>query len=463
MGSNESVRSVRTRGKGPGSAAKQAMSAAEKEARRTLALQEKNRRAQRRFRERQKSRVATLEAEVDELKQQLHASNQGRDELERQNQALQQLQLQQAQHTKQARHGGQPSGSQRDPETEQCDEDKLVRTIREGQETMLTLEQVQQLAPKALTRIWKEYVGQLAACLAKMESKPLAPVPRCLIRLTSEASMLLQRMAAGNPLATKTLIAGELEGEAIQPCMGPQEGPNRWPLVGRALNLSSQQASELMELRRRLLSNLSCILQQRREVIQHMRAVPTAHYTTGHFLEAQESLEQLQANLKQEHLLITEFVSAVHSRILSPTQLARCLVQSYPRAPDTLAIATWVASACGEADSGAMLVPPTSSCMPALDNALGLQRAPGSASLPMFGSPFQDTPLRRHHSAASPGRPPQAVHIRMAPARAPPPGLHLTGSAPTAVYSGAALHSTSSPAPSGTTITTALPCWTRLQ
>lgn len=59
-------------------------------------------------------------------------------------------------------------------------------------------------------------------------------------------------------------------------------------------------------------------------------------------------MEAFGANVKECDRLICDFVSSLMSQILTPVQLARCIVSAYPYWPDTLAISTYIAAAAGK-------------------------------------------------------------------------------------------------------------------
>ena len=65
-------------------------------------------------------------------------------------------------------------------------------------------------------------------------------------------------------------------------------------------------------------------------------------------LQALQKIEAYVANMKECDRLICDFVSSLLSQILTPIQMARCLVAAYPHWPDTLAISTYIAAAAGK-------------------------------------------------------------------------------------------------------------------
>lgn len=65
-------------------------------------------------------------------------------------------------------------------------------------------------------------------------------------------------------------------------------------------------------------------------------------------VQALQKIEAFVANVKECDRLICDFVSSLMSQILTPLQMARCLVAAYPYWPDTLAISTYIAAAAGQ-------------------------------------------------------------------------------------------------------------------
>lgn len=64
-------------------------------------------------------------------------------------------------------------------------------------------------------------------------------------------------------------------------------------------------------------------------------------------MQALQKADALKLNVKECDRLICDFVSSLMSHILTPVQLARCLVSAYPYWPDTLVISTYIAAAAG--------------------------------------------------------------------------------------------------------------------
>ncbi|KAK9830041.1 hypothetical protein WJX72_009354 [[Myrmecia] bisecta] len=333
--------------------------------------QERNRLAQRRFQERRKAKLMELENRLKDLSR---ANKQLASEKQELEQRLASLQLQSGSNDphSQTNSGGSPL-----PPIPVADlEDAVVLmtlTVRQEQPMQLTKDQVKHFSSRELGRVWREYVNQLAACLVTMETKPPqeagglgaerdgtlhqqdAVVER-VVTLTSEAVELFQVFSRINPIVVKEFVANRIEETQL---LADEERCDMWLHIARSLNLSHSQKQHLVRLRRMFLDHWSRITDHRRKIkarlASEQQVTVRGRHSAQQQVQTHESIEQLKKNYSEENLLFREFIAAFNNQVLSPMQMARCIVQSYPWYPDTLAILTWVAADVGDADALALL------------------------------------------------------------------------------------------------------------
>ncbi|KAK9859351.1 hypothetical protein WJX84_005629 [Apatococcus fuscideae] len=318
---------------------------------RALELQEKNRKAQRRFRARQKSKLSELEVRVAELVSQMNSVVADKTNLESRVSVLLRVLQMRDEQIEQLRSG------QKVPTAEEQGEgmkDDLVLTLHEEAPITLNAALIKQMTTVELVKLWKGYVEELAVCLVAVEKDTEGKSMERLKALTTELTTLIIRVAISNPMVTKTFVVQKLEETPHLP--HNEETIEMWLRVMRSLALTKDQRTELCQLRQLFVQKLSGIVDQRRELHQVlMSSVPAAinaRHTALQYLRASESLEKLRANLREEHNLKMDWTSTLFRHILTPVQCARCVVQAWPWSPDTLAICSWVA--VEEGDSGAI-------------------------------------------------------------------------------------------------------------
>ncbi|KAL3143404.1 hypothetical protein ABBQ38_002227 [Trebouxia sp. C0009 RCD-2024] len=324
-------------------------------------LQEKNRKAQRRFRERQKAKVSELEQKVAEQQRAMTVLLQDKANLEsRVNIFVRVLQMRDEQ-IEQIRSGQRILAPKDKDEAAESFKDDLTLTVREAQPLVLTPSQVKNMTLDDMVSIWKEYVNELAQSLVDIDKSPQDVVAAEKIRrLCNEATILCMRVAISNPVVTKSFVACQLEDNCI---VAGEEPPEMWLSVARSLQLSVEQRSELVQLRRLFISKLSSIIDQRKEIYALLSSsVPSAigsRHTAIRYLQSHECIEKLKRNMREEHVLKLDWISTLFKHLLSPTQVARCIVQGWPYTPDTLAICSWVAAEDGDASALAVLTAPS--------------------------------------------------------------------------------------------------------
>ncbi|KAL6782689.1 hypothetical protein ACKKBG_A07735 [Auxenochlorella protothecoides x Auxenochlorella symbiontica] len=375
--------------------------------RKQTALQEKNRRAQRRFRERQKMKVAELEEQVATLTLQLdrvtgeraalasHASRleaalaaaTAREEAaavaapagaaassrfpgEETGPALPALSSSRPPGSGAGR-GGAPgpapaesgagptprgaagagssgvgrSAGEDDPALPVVFQGDLRLTLREGQSQSLTAEELRGMTPAELARYYKAYVNELAQSLVE-GGAPAARVGA----LVDDVCRLWTRVGLCNPAGVKHFSLTRVEAGA-----GGAGPDDRVAAVSRALDLRADQRASLAGLRALFQGKLAGIRARRRGVVEALaRAEPVGTGTrplAALYLASHEAARGLREALREEHILVLDFESTVFKHVLSGLQVAQLMIHSFPWTPDCLALCTWVAAEAGDADA----------------------------------------------------------------------------------------------------------------
>ncbi|KAI3430540.1 hypothetical protein D9Q98_005133 [Chlorella vulgaris] len=342
-----------------------------------LALQEKNRRAQRRFRERQKQRVAELEEQVECLKAQLAAATAAGGQPAQQHEAAAAPQLQPAPSADFMQQddvkaevatdasprtvvGAQgPATTSSLPATGEDGSqavkfpEALTLTVRQGQPLVLGGRELADMTPAELARHYKAYVTELATLLVSSDN-PAANATQERVRvLVDEVCLLCTRTALCNPPGSKHFALTKVDDVSNQPA------DTRIPQISRALDINQHQRRQLGQLRSLFLQKLARVAAERRGInAQLAGAVPGgtgSRHLACCYLAAHESQRRLRQSLWEEHHLVLDFVSTIYKHVFTSHQVAQFMIQAYPWTPDCLALCTWVAAEDGDAEALSML------------------------------------------------------------------------------------------------------------
>jgi len=302
-------------------------------------LQEKNRRAQQRFRERQKARVSDLQQQVMDLTKMVHRLEEEKASLANHAAIMDKMIAMKDEHIQDI--------SKRLKAVEAADDgapaarDVLEVTDSEGR--LLRIPRGEVCAQ--LSRVWRGFVNRLAESLVEKGTEDTEG-------LVASACHLYKQAGQFDPSAMRKWILGATEEPEDS-----QESPwKRFQRIVKSLSLTAQQRQEICELHRMHLHKLDELQHQAAGVPAWSAggepdgerppdALPglTGHDLARRFLHHEEVSSSLRAVTREENNTQVEFDSALFGSILSPVQMARVIVQSYPMVPDGMLIANWIA------------------------------------------------------------------------------------------------------------------------
>jgi hypothetical protein len=350
-----------------------------------LALQEKNRRAQRRFRERQKQRVAELEEQVASLQAQLEVERAARaaapvmpllppvampqmggalmhpvpSDSDMQHEAASKGVKREAHQSPRAVVGAQAPSSSSPPASDEEQTlptafgEALTLTVREGHPVQLSARELQDMTPAELAKHYKAYVNELAGILVESENPNAGATQERVRRLVEEVCLLCTRTALCNPPGAKHFALTKVDDVPGQPADA------RVPQIARALDINAQQRRQLSQLRGLFLQKLARIAAERQDINSQLAGcVPggtSNRAMAGRYLTSHDCARRLRESLREEHILVMDFVSTINKHVLNSQQVAQFMIQSYPWTPDCLALCTWVAAEDGDAEALSML------------------------------------------------------------------------------------------------------------
>ena len=181
----------------------------------TLALQAKNRRAQQRFRERQKARVSELLDQVDDLSEKLKKAEEEKADIDNHKNIVEKMVKMKEEHAlamaerirvleANSEEGGAGSGGDESVEVTNAQGEKVVLSKHRG---MLD----------KLREIWRDYVNTLAGCLVEGGSEnPSKEVVDSIAQLVSDACDVNKRTALYNPAVAREWFLSSMEDGTTQ-------------------------------------------------------------------------------------------------------------------------------------------------------------------------------------------------------------------------------------------------------
>lgn len=331
-------------------------------------LKEKNRKAQKRFRERQKSKLAESEDKVAAMAIQLEQLHNDRLRLENRNSVLEKvLEMKEIEEAKPAASSSGPTAFEVPQETGQEIIDKfrlqqgLLLTVRPDQPINLSIEQLRRLSWEEHAAVWRDYVNALAQCLVLANGDVNSPTVERMTQLVQECLALSAGMAVANPRGTFAFHSLKMDAAAPgSPDEAP--GPDYWARIVKELQLGPEEKQDLKLARRAYLTALGFIIKDRQVLISNLEAgTPNGgnYCSTSHrFLKSLDAADKLHQNMQQQQSCLLQFTMTVALRLADKFHGAILIVQSFPWSPDVLSIVDVLAAEGGEPSTETLLAGP---------------------------------------------------------------------------------------------------------
>lgn len=341
----------------------------------TMSLQEKNRRAQKRFREKQKVKMATLESQVEEMSSQMYRLVSENDSLRNRNSVLEKvLKLRDEQIAvlqEKVKLFERPPKVEPSVTTSVSTGGEAGSTLQEAQappaeveDSQFSAEVVSKMSADDVIKLWKDYLKQLSSWVVRAETaNPDPEVVRRVEEIITEAGTMCTKVAILNPMCIKKLVSCNLEDAS-----SASAAPDHWATVLGALAMTETQKKEALAARQVFLGKLKEVVEERQRINGQLQSsVPEGpsvdpqgggnNKTTAISLEAHDALSALKENLRREHNIHWEFNAGLFGKVMTKLQVAKAAVHSYPFYPDALGIANIIAVQMGKVDEPPVDVP----------------------------------------------------------------------------------------------------------
>lgn len=333
-------------------------------------MQEKNRRAQRRFRERQKTKFVELNTRVEELEGVISELLSEKTKLEDRTSFLEKALESRSSSCETDVSSVLPATSQdaidrQAPSTPSAQlpasasagslalpEGMTLEDIAEGSirffnddlclsipfkgNHFMSIEAIKSLTPRDVIHLYECYVEQLQRCLQlEASDQPSASASVGVVKLANEIGTLLLRRWALNPVLMRQLFQ-QLNGT-------DRVKQDVYGRIAGAMRMPAEQRRNFVAVNKSFQARRQVLLDQRQAIYARLQRQSTrynnAEDTIAEFLKAHDAMNTLKTNLRQEHWETLSWGSTCH-QLLTPWQLATLLVEAHPQWYDLLALSS---------------------------------------------------------------------------------------------------------------------------
>lgn len=332
--------------------------------------QEKNRLAQKRFRQRKKERSSTTEVQLAETASELQMLKIRQRELEARNALLEQLanlnkqqKLQQGLQPGLCDLGGNEGCWQAQARTSLAnvaetamDGSAIVLTVY-GYKQLVTMEEFAGMPITEFAKLYTAYARKQAQCLLEIADKPESPVMASLQRWSLEVASLFMALYINNPKGMDTIQASRMDSG-----LPSEPHPDQFhDSLLDAYDFTPSQTRDLLSLRRLFYGRVGQLVRERQallakmpvagEITQRMKSQPVKvsfHEASDALGEMTETAAKLRTNALAESNAYKSFTGAFFTGIQTSKQRAISMVHPYPFVPDTTQVLEALARQCKE-------------------------------------------------------------------------------------------------------------------
>lgn len=333
-------------------------------------IRDKNKRAQKRFRERKKERAQETEKQMTDLTAEMETIQAETKKLEERNQLLEKVlslnkieapapsrgPLELTPDTLKTRCN--PYGA----EFEVFPPDKVLPvSVLTTQRKAMTVQEIKDMSWEQHVLLWKAYCAKLATLLSKANGDPESEAGLESQSTVQEAVAMCSVKAMYDPYGLQHFYIARME-EARR--ISKQKTPSSEAMAALmakvlgSLGLSDQQKQGLLDLRQWVLPQIGQLMRERERLSTALQSITkdghkqevlfdSKRLSDAH-VQAADILTELYSNLKEDSVLSIQMSSALWRKLITPFQLATIAVETYPWVPDTGALLNQLAAEDGQ-------------------------------------------------------------------------------------------------------------------
>ena len=343
----------------------------ETEAGRNKKLQEKNRLAQRRFRERQKVRVNSLQQQIEELTETVKKLTVTKHDLDTRNSLLESVLTVKDEQLRVMRERGQVM-SQKIKEVGGVNSGTITIYGPEHQQIAVILPS-ERLADDnrlllALTDMYGIYIKRLQTHVEAIEGGSADAQSNHQQQLEQTLASLFQQIDTVQTEGSSSLLKWIVSShdDHAQKFEGESWMEDLYDGILDKISLTSEQASQLWDLYQTYLSSLQLMLQERVRV-QSLTSTNVAELTgiysikrATDFLQSQEAVAMYKDGLLRQQNVLFDLLRTVCRGVLSPIQTSKMLNESFPLLCDVIQLAKAAHKRYIQTDMQSPMYPPAS-------------------------------------------------------------------------------------------------------
>ncbi|CAK0782705.1 hypothetical protein CVIRNUC_005900 [Coccomyxa viridis] len=321
--------------------------------RKRQALQEKSKKAQRRYRERKKAETEQLKLQIEELTGRMSDLMAERDKLQNRNSLLEKVvQVRSASDRAVQPQGSQPHGGGSMQISAQPQPEHVTATAMflglvypgRGLEHTVRKEHMDNMTAADYLKVWKDYVSKLTHLLLALDGNDSSQARQQIHQLVEAQRWAVQAWCRMD-MSKLINIVQDLNKDR-QANVTPSSPVEARCLLDR-LKLSREQKDHILSVRMRFLETMRHVMMQRRAAQEALELPLPAQYENEaslmHFAEVTLASEKSLLALCQQQKEAYRLIHYAVREVLTPVQDARLLVEAYPAGPDPVQLSTLVA------------------------------------------------------------------------------------------------------------------------
>ncbi|KAL0020956.1 hypothetical protein WJX79_007575 [Trebouxia sp. C0005] len=308
---------------------------------------DKSREAQKRFRQRQKARLDTIQLQLDETTKQLRDLNVQQQHLQTRNILLEKIAQLSKEQTTDDYLAWQHKQAALDftcGHTEATPQGFTLTLTIFGHAESKECRSVSNMSLSELAALWTEYMRKLGKCLLSIQQDERAGARPLLNLWVAEAIALICCVRVYNPEFLKAIDSAAMNGSAAV-------RPSHLLLIQHLelLEFTDAQIQDVLYLRRIVAARAHDLEKQRHEATARMLSQASMkQHPSDHLAESKASSQELKLIGMEEYKLHGIATDALANGICSSIQNAMALVHMYPFLPDALEYLELVAEQQGD-------------------------------------------------------------------------------------------------------------------
>lgn len=330
----------------------------------STSVQEKNRRAQKRFRERQKARMQDMNEQLKLISDELSRLNAENSNLMNRNNILEKVLCLRDDHIRflQDEQRVFDLGNHYHKSAALLQEPVDINSLDSSDEEVATEEDLaaklsdpamlKSMTGASVVAYWRKLVRELGVLLVNYDNMPANDSEGrqdAIAKLSAaldQGGQVCMQTAVLHPTNLQFLIASTLDGGRSGVSA---DDKSFWTSVVDSMQLDNEQECQIVALKDIFITRIEKIMAARQKSLEKLRSVAARdrldalQSVISETLKVKDATQELKSNMQEEHLCAVEFLGTIFKTILTPLQKARCIVQSYPFYPDVYQIASIVA------------------------------------------------------------------------------------------------------------------------